>query len=165
MLFEDLLTSAAATRELGFANVDSADGNISALAAKAARSYKVDQGLLIHLAGTHSAGDLVGELTAQGFEVSRHVVYTARAVTQMPDALKALLVSQPPALDGVLLYSKRTVFIFENLLRQAARTETCQFFSAFCLSPSIADAAKSLTYQRILVAVCPDEPALLALLD
>lgn len=156
--------SAAAARDCGFANVVSADGDAHALATLAAQSCKPDGGRLIHFAGADAAEDLVAALKERGFVAERKVVYTARAVTQMPDDLSALLVKGSP-LDGVLFYSTRTAQVFERLVGHEGLTDACRSLTAYCLSPVIAMAAKALPFQEIKAADRPNEPSLLALLD
>ncbi len=156
--------SAAAARDAGFSNVVSADGDARALAALAAQSCKPDRGRLIHLAGADAAEDLISHLSELGFEAERKVIYAAHAVTNMPGKLKSILGAGAP-LDGVLLYSTRTAQIFETLVRQEGLAEACSGLTAYCLSPAIAQTAKSSPFREILAAERPNEAALLGLLD
>ncbi len=156
--------TAKTARTLGFHDVAFADGNASALGSLAARSCQTDRGPLIHLAGEHSANDLVEYLQEQGFDASRRVLYTAVAVAKIPDELKALL-NRRQTLDGVLLHSKRSAEILQTLLRNENLTDACRTLAAYCLSPAIANTVKSLPYKNILVAAQPNQHALLDLLD
>ena len=156
--------SAAAARNCGFAHVVSADGDARALTALAAQSCQPESGRLIHLAGADAAEDLVSQLSERGLNAERCVLYAARAVAQMPDELRALLGADSP-LDGVLFYSTRTAQVFATLVRQEALADACRRLTAYCLSPAVAEAAKSLPFQQIQAADRPNEPALLALLD
>lgn len=156
--------TAKAARTLGFHDVAFADGNASELGSLVTRSCQTNRGPLIHLAGQHAANDLVEYLQRQGFDASLRVLYTAVAVAKIPDKLKALLRGQQK-LDGVLLHSKRSAEILQVLLRSENLTDACRTLAAYCLSPAIANTAKSLPYQNILAADQPNQRALLDLLD
>ncbi len=71
--------SGRAAQDLGFAEVRSAAGDVDALAALVRDELDPGAGTLLHIAGTHIAGDLSGLLEAAGFVVHRQVLYQASA--------------------------------------------------------------------------------------
>ena len=140
--------SAHAAREAGFTDVRSADGDAAALAAMAIATLDPKAGPLIHIRGTHVAGDVAGQLEAAGFKVDRRIAYTAAQAPVLPEALKA-------PLDVVLFYSARAAEAFHSLGGQSAGR------AAACLSPGVAEAAGP-GWARVIVAPRPREDALLA---
>lgn len=139
--------SAAAARAAGFANVRAADGDAAALADLAIAVLDPQAGKLVHIRGTHVAGDVAGRLEAAGFKVDRRIAYTAAPAPALPPSL-----AEP--VDVVLFYSARAAEAFTAL--GGARAGR----SAACLSHGVADAA-GLGWVRVIVAARPREDALL----
>ncbi len=140
--------SAAAARAAGFTDVHSADGDAGALSALAIATLNPEAGPLIHIRGTHVAGDVAGQLEAAGFQVERRIAYTAAQAPALPEALKA-------PLDVVLFYSARAAEAFHSLGGQSAGR------TAACLSQNVA-AAAGPGWARVIVAARPREDALLS---
>lgn len=143
--------TADAARTAGFARVRSANGDVLALAALARDALNPKQGRLIHMAGTHIAGDLIGALRAAGFEAERRVAYEVRQVATLPDSLNG-------PLDAVLFYSARAALAFRALGAPHA-----DILTAGALSSAVAQAAGP-GWARMVVAPKPREEALLAAL-
>lgn len=142
--------TADAAREAGFADVRSADGNMSALVALAKRELNPANGSLIHIAGDHVAGDLVGDLRAVGFSVERRLAYASVAAFALPDELM-----QP--LDVVLFHSTRAAETFVAL-----GAPNAERLIAGCLSEAVAQTAAKTVWKRIIAAPRPREDDLLA---
>jgi uroporphyrinogen-III synthase len=155
--------SARAARELGFEHVRSASGDIRTLAALVEKDFDAAGGALLHIAGTHLAGDLAGILTAAGFEMRRAVLYEARAAQVI--GAKTAHALKSGSLDGVLLFSPRTADIFCRVVTDAGLTERCRRLIACCLSAAVADKAGALPWAGVVVAEAPDSQALLEVLD
>src|SRR5207302_9224425 len=83
--------SAARAREEGFARVESAGGNVDDLARLACERLRLEDGRLLHVAGSDVAGDLAGALRRAGFTVER------AAPDEAPPAL-SLVAPTAPAL-------------------------------------------------------------------
>ncbi|MGQ9368733.1 uroporphyrinogen-III synthase [Azospirillum sp. ST 5-10] len=155
---------AAAT---GFRDVESAAGDVYALAGLAARRCTPSAGPLLHVAGTAVAGDLAGMLAAEGFVVRRETLYEARPAT----ALTAETVERlaEGRIAAVLIFSPRTARSFVSLLDGAALLDRCRTVDALCLSPAVAEAARtcdgqSVPWRHVRVAERPEQDSLLALL-
>lgn len=105
--------SARCARDFGFTRVESAAGDVEALAALVADRVEPGAGVLLHPAGSKVAGDLAGRLEASGHRYRRAVLYEARKATRLPgptaEGLKA------GRLDGVLFFSPRTAETFVAL--------------------------------------------------
>jgi len=154
--------TAAAAREAGFAEVTSAGGDVSDLAALAARRLDPGAGALLHVAAGQVAGDLAGRLGAAGFEVRRAVLYRTVAAEVLPppaaDALRQ-------GIDAVLFYSPRTARTFVKLAIEAGLAPACRGVEALCLSRAVADTAGGLEWRTLRVAAQAEQEALLALFD
>jgi uroporphyrinogen-III synthase len=152
--------SAQAMREVGFAEVTSADGDVSALAALAGARGKPGASLL-YLAGATRTGDLAGALRELGVAVHTAVVYRADiAKTLPPEAAGALAAG----IDGVLHYSRRSAEAYVDAVRRADLANAGLADPVhFCLSAEIAAPLTAAGATDMRVAKTPDEPALLAL--
>ena len=104
-------SSADAARAAGFADVRSADGDARDLVRLAAARFAGSRLPLLYLAGEDRAGDLAGELSAQGLSVRTVVIYRAAKAKEFPSAVRAAL--EQGRIDGVLHFSRRSV---ENYL-------------------------------------------------
>jgi len=154
--------SAQAAREAGFDRVESASGDVLALAGLVAARLDPEAGALLHVAGTQLAGDLGGALKAKGFVYRRAVLYEANPATKLsPEALRAF---RKETLDGVLFFSPRTAEIFVTLARKARLVRFCGNMTAFCLSPAVAEQARQIAWREIAVANAPEQDSLLALI-
>jgi len=153
--------TATAARELGFGAVESAGGDVQALARLAKRRLKPVGGPLFHAAGSAVAGDLAETLAAEGFELRRRMLYESTTATSLsPETVAAL---RRGHVDLVLLFSPRTAATFAELTKAAA-IDTAPV-TALCLSPAVAKAVEDLPWRRVEVAEKPDLPSLLALVD
>lgn len=155
--------SARVARDLGFARVEGAGGDVDSLAALVKRRVSPAAGALLHVAGTVVAGDLAGQLAADGYDVRRIVLYEARAATApSPGLIDAL---EQKSLDLALFFSPRTAATFATLMREASLTEACRPLTAYCLSAAVARVLDPLPWRRLRVAARPEQQALLALID
>ena len=151
--------SALAATQAGFSKVDSATGDVEALARRVIEQLQPQDGALLHVAGSRVAGDLAGSLGRAGFDVRRAVLY---------DAIKARQLSSPVnhdiatgSFDGVLLFSPRTAESFVALIEQAGLSETCEGMTAYCLSDAVAEKARVLNWCQVRVAARPDQQSLI----
>jgi uroporphyrinogen-III synthase len=155
--------SARTARDLGFANVRSAAGEVDDLAALVRRELRPQAGRLLHPAGSAVAGDLAAQLSRSGFAVRRYVAYAARPARELPDAARFALTDG--SLFAVLLYSPRTATIFRDLVEKAGLASECRFLEALCLSDAVAAALKPLNFIAVKVAERPEQDSLFALLS
>lgn len=154
--------TAREARSLGFTTVVPAAGDLGSLASLVARDLVPGDGPLVHIAGSHVAGDLAAELAPRKFTIRREILYEAREAQQLSDACRAAL--EAGAIDAVLLYSPRTARIFVNLAESAGVGQACRNVTALCLSAAVAEAAASLPWRQTRVAARPEQAALLKLI-
>lgn len=155
--------STGAARQCGFAQTESADGNVENLAALVMDRLSPRDGPLVHVAGTVTAGDLSGTLVKAGFEMRRAVLYRAETVPTLPPAIAAHL--RDGTLDAALFYSPRTAAQFVELVVAAGLARRCGRLAAFALSDAVAEKLSALTFSVIRTAESPDQANLFVALD
>jgi uroporphyrinogen-III synthase len=144
----------------GFADVTSADGNVSDLARLVAARLQPAAPLL-YLAGAERSGDLAGDLRTRGFVVETPIIYRTSAATSPPPAPALALAS---GIDGVLHFSRRSAEAFVETARAAGVLESALRAAHFCLSAQVAEPLARAGMADIRVAERPNEAALLALI-
>ena len=150
--------TAAAATTAGFAKVTSANGDSAALAVLAEAELDPKAGPLVHVAGSHVAGDLDTILGAAGFDYRRIEVYDAVATTTLPSALSEAL--RGASVDGVAFFSPRTAATFVSLAREAGLADTLKSVTAYCLSDAVAAAVEANLWRRVITAPRPRIDAL-----
>lgn len=156
--------SATVARELGFAQVESASGDVTSLATLVTDRLHPRDGALLHAAGSSLAGDLKGQLEAAGFVVRRAVLYDAVPATELSPA--TLMNLRLGGIDAIALFSPRSARTFVDLWRRAAPVDGgLQKVTALCLSAAVAREVKDLDWRRSEIAARPDSDALLALVE
>jgi len=155
--------TARTARELGFNQVDSADGDVGTLSKLVKAKLKPAGGPVVHGAGTVRAGDLAGDLEAAGFQVRRLALYKAETAAKFTSPAEAFLKADKPG--GVLLYSPRTAATFAALVKKAGLQGKLGHITAYCLSPAVSQQLQGLGLGGVAVAEAPREDKLLALLD
>lgn len=151
--------TAAAARAAGFAAVESAGGDVAALAALIAARLDPGAGSVFHAAARHVAGDLKGRLEAAGFAVRRVALYDAEPRPALSPATAAAL--RDGGIDATLFFSPRTGRTFVRLLAESRLTAVCGRITAVCLSAAVAEEIKQLPWHALLVAAQPTQAALL----
>lgn len=155
--------SAAVARAAGFAQVESAAGDIESLARLVTDRLHPRDGKLLHAAGATLAGDLRGQLQAAGFVVERVVVYHAEPVTALsPSTVMNLRLG---GIDAVALYSPRTGRLFKQLWRQGGDDAGLAGVTALCLSGAVAQEIDGLGWERVAIAETPDRAGMLTLVE
>jgi len=153
--------TATLARELGFAGVESADGDVAALVALVRLHRKPEDGLLVHVSGHDVAGELAQSLEGAGYSIRRAVLYDAEPAADLAPATRTALGTG--TLDGVLLFSPRTARHFVALMHLSGLSGRSQRMTAWCLSPAVAKALDGLKLAQVLVASEPTQSALLSL--
>jgi len=154
--------TANAARNAGFAKVESAAGDVEALADLVRAKLDPAAGALVHAAGTAVAGDLAGVLGADGFQVRREKLYRADTATGLPGEAAAAL--RDGRVDAVTFFSPRTAEIFARLVRAAGLEAALANVAAVALAQSALDIAAEQGC-RFKSAIAADEPSEASLLD
>jgi len=143
----------------GFGDVEAAGGNVTSLAELVGRRMNVNEGVLLHVAGSAVAGDLAGLLSRAGYTYRRCVLYEARTASVLPqraaDAIRAKTIA------GVLLYSPRTARTFCHLVQSAGLSSYCEPLIAFCLSDAVAEYGNALRWSQVVIAERADQAAMI----
>lgn len=153
-------TTAAAARDVGFAQATTGPGKAAGLAERLRAELDPANGALLHLAGEDLAFDLASALPV--FELRQPALYRAVPAVALPEeALRALKAGK---VEAAILMSPRTAEILVSLLRKEDATEFGSRLICYCLSEAVAEAASPLGSRR-RVAATPQEEDILALID
>jgi len=151
--------TAAAARAAGFAAVESADGDVDALAGLIEARLSPGDGPLVHPAASRTAGDLKGRLEAAGFEIRRIALYDA--VPSQAFSANTAAALADGRIDAAVFFSPRTGRTFVRLMEENQLSAVCGRISAVCLSAAVADQIKRLPWRDLLIAAQPTQAALL----
>ncbi len=154
--------TAETLRGLGFADVESAGGNVQDLERLARIRLDPAKGKLLHPAGTSVAGDLAARLAEAGYQVERVALYDAEPAPELSEPARAELAAG--RIDWVLVFSPRTAAAFASVIERAGLREATRRMTLVALSDAAAKAA-SLPFAHIAVAAGPTQAALLAAVD
>jgi uroporphyrinogen-III synthase len=150
-------TSADAARNVGFAQVASADGDARDLLQLAGARFSGSPLPLLYLAGEDRSRELGGELS--GLAVRTVVVYRATKAASFPSAARVAL--EAGRIDAVLHFSRRSVDSYIDCARDFAAPALRPMH--YCLSERTAVPLRAAGAERIVVAGRPDEASLLGL--
>jgi uroporphyrinogen-III synthase len=148
--------TAQAARTAGFRSVLSADGDVAALAMGIAARRGELHGAVLHAGAAEPAGDLVGELEAQGLKARRLALYETTPALPSPAEAQRLVRA-----DAVLLHSPKAARVLAKVLRAHPAPE----LRALGLSPAV---LKPLSRVKLAAKAAPPYPleaALLQLID
>ena len=155
--------TARRARAAGFEQVESADGDASALADLAERVCQKHRGPLLLATGRRQGNSLAEELRGRGFAAVRRVVYSADPVALLPATARSALRSG--ALRAALFFSAETARAGVRLIEAAALLDAVRSVDAVAIGKPAAVALEALPWRRVRVAVRPDQDAMLALLQ
>ncbi len=150
--------TAEAAREMGFAQVRSADSDVDGLYMLILAAAPPDARLL-HAGNEDTRGDLVGRLVAAGRAANFRAIYRAAPVPA-PGPVLGRWLSGEAAFDAILIHSPRGGAILAGLLQSAPSRKP--FLAAISRAAAQPLAARA---QRIEIAAAPNESALLDALD
>jgi uroporphyrinogen-III synthase len=154
--------TADALRSLGFARIDSANGDVHDLERLAKDKLDPAKGRLLHPAGTSVAGDLAGRLSVAGFRIERLALYDAEPAESLSEIARTEIAAG--RVDWVLIFSPRTAETFAAVMTRAGLAEAASRMVLVALSDAVAKAA-NLPFARVVVAGAPNQEALLASID
>jgi uroporphyrinogen-III synthase len=148
--------TAGEARELGFGQVQSAEGDVKDLIALIAGSLPPGTRLL-HSGNEGSLGDLASALTARGLAATHVATFRAAPVEAPPPKLAAQIAGRQ-SFEAVLIHSPRAAAILGHFLKPG--------HAPFGVAAISANAAAELAGfgGRMEIAARPDEEALLAAL-
>ena len=149
--------SADAARAAGFAVAAVAQSSVESLAGVIAKGG--ERGPVLHVTGSHQAGDLVSALGQAGISAFAQQLYRAQAVRPMPAALRGGL--DEGRVDAVTLFSPRTARLFRALVEEERLTDRLAPVRLICLSDAVADALSGLAACAIIAAGQPDARAII----
>jgi len=155
--------TARAALGAGFARVESANGDVVALADALPRWMGAEGGALLHATGAAGAGRLACLLAVKGYEVSTAVLYDIVTAAALPQEVVGALADG--SLDAALFFSPRSAGVYRDRILNAGFSEACVRLIAVCISKATANALLPLAFREIRVAARPNQAALLACLE
>ncbi|MCI5044514.1 MAG: uroporphyrinogen-III synthase [Aquisalinus sp.] len=153
--------TARAALAAGFSQIETASGSVQSLARVIAEKAD-DDACLMHIAGTHIAGDLASLLEARGFQYSRAVLYEAVAVDCIAD--QTLNCLKEGYIDAATFFSPRTAKIFLSLVSKYDLTEALKNLRIVVVSHAVAAVFLPGFSSQIEVAKEPDQHAVIDIL-
>ena len=154
--------TALALKEKGFSSVLSADGNVNDLVALAMDRLDRERGPLLYLRGEAVAGDLVGLLETNGFQIDSSIVYRANPLEVLPRKIKFEI--NQGSIEIATFLSPLAAEIFKKLVYENEESIDLTSTRAICMSRSVADALEGLDWQDVAVAKAPNLEELMPLL-
>lgn len=159
--------TAAAAREVGFAEVIVAGGDAASLRDKVMQSARdkvlKKNSTLLYLAGADLSRDLGGELGAEGFRVVTQTTYRMAPVTHLPREVCDGFAAH--GIEAVLHYSRRSARAFLDAARDEGVEISALAIPHCCLSETVAGVLRDAGASQVLVAATPDETALFDTLE
>ena len=146
-------------RQLGFANVVSADGTATELV-NAVALAGVD-GPVFYPAGKHMSRDLGKALAPLGIMVVTTRVYDMVAIDSLPESVLGRLADG--SINAALVYSRRTGEILTQLLDGRLDQTRRSALAMLCLAENVAEPLIAAHFNRIHLADHPSEEAMMAL--
>jgi uroporphyrinogen-III synthase len=117
---------------------------------------------MLYLTGEDRAGDLAGDLAAEGLTADTVVVYRAVKVSMLPpETQEAVLAGR---VDGVLHFSRRSAEAFLAGGEAGALSDRILALRHYCISSRAAEPLMAAGAGNVLVADRPDERAMLGLI-
>jgi len=151
--------TAAEAQRAGFAEVESARGDVTALARLVAARLEPGAGALLHASGHAVAGDLAGRLARSGFTVRSVPLYRGVAADALSASTETAL--RAGEIDAALFFSPRTAATFVRLARAAGIERHCAKTAAVAMSPAVAAELEKLGWRQVVVAEVPTEAGVL----
>jgi len=151
--------TAERARQLGFAEVESADGDADALIALAVDRLAPADGPVMHARGRETRGNVSPRLSEHGFDIESVVLYRAEPVAELEAAMQRALTDG--RLDGVLAFSPRSMGRFADLVAAAGLAESLRPVVLYAMSAAVAEAAARLPWGKVVIAAAPTQEALL----
>lgn len=120
-----------------------------------------DSGPILYAAARDRSGEIEAALSAAGYDLDVVEAYRADPVQEFSPAARDAL--SRGAIDGVLLYSRRTAQAYLHLGDHAGITAELRIPSYYVISPAVAALLKDLA-AAVHVAKNPNEDSILALI-
>jgi len=154
--------TADAALTAGFSMVSAARGEVGSLATLIFEAKP--SGVILHLAGSARAGDLVQLLSAKGIRARRQVIYDAVEIEEIGSQAAAILADgmQEPA---IVFFSPRSARIFVRQAERAGLLGSLRRSIALCFSEEIAEALSDVDWSAVRFASERTSAAMLSLVE
>ncbi len=146
-------------RALGCGEVIAASGDVKSLIACVRSHANNISGLILHLSGEDTRGDLVGDLAKAGLNVTRKIVYKAEPAREIEAQIRERI--KLGKYTAILFFSPRSARTFMSFLEKNDMNSNMKAVSAIVMSEAVASEAKTVSWSEIMVADKPDEEAMM----
>jgi uroporphyrinogen-III synthase len=154
--------SGEAAREVGFAHVESADGDVDALGRLVAEKVVDHRRPLLYLAGQDRSGDLTGILGSVGLAVLTAVVYRTVPCPVLQAVARVGL--EDGSIDAAMHFSRRSAVTLLDLAAAAAVGDRTLALRHYCLSRQVGEPLVEAGAKDVFCASGPTENSLLNLI-
>ncbi|MDG2313322.1 MAG: uroporphyrinogen-III synthase [Alphaproteobacteria bacterium] len=153
-------SSANISKQNGFSVVFSANGSIKDLTGLIKQKLQPDKGAIVYASGSNVAGNLVGDLTSDGYKIIRITLYEVEQASNLPEEAYSALSSG--SISNILFYSPLSASLFSKLVKESKLQNNCHVISAYCLSDNVANAL-TINFANVFVAPMPNQASLISL--
>mgnify|MGYP006427415707 CR=1 FL=1 len=153
--------STQAAKSHGMRTVISADGDSGDLRALITTRCRAKDGALLYIRGRDVAGDLAGDLQADGLVLESWIAYRAKPVPALPAPAAGR--DKLAGYDAVLFFSQRTARHFAELVHGIHAESGLQHTLALCISHKVLSCVHGLPWAENYVARRPDRHSMIAL--
>ena len=161
-LYHTGVASAELAKSLGFKSCHYLGERVDDLI-KVFKASDLPKGLFLYLAGEERSRDLHVSLTDAARQVALIELYGAEPVEAFDEPVRLALSQR--AVDGALLYSKRSATLFCRLLAKEGLMSAARGLTFFCLSAEIAQSLKAeMPEAEVMIADEASEAGMMALL-
>jgi len=154
--------TAETARALGFANIETAAGNLEDLVEMLSRLPERALISAFYLRGADISGDLRQILGKKGIKIDEFIAYTAHPVEDL--GLTLLKSFDNREIYAVLLFSSRGGQVFADMMEQYGRAVRLKSTKALCISEAVLKSVSVLPFQQGLIARTPDRYGMMELL-
>ncbi len=151
-------TTMQTAKDLGFAEVISADGNIDDLISLIKNLYSREVKFL-YIRGQEVSCDLKKKLFDAGFNVREVILYKMIAKKNLSHRCKNLLSTSK--VNDIIFLSAHTARIFCSLILKSQLSDIMTNMVAYAMSKNIADNLKTIKWKKILISRLPTKESLI----
>lgn len=151
-----------AAKDLGFADITSADGDVDGLISFIKASYS-DKTRFLYIRGQEVSCDLKKKLSEENFNIKETILYKTIIKKNLTNRCKNLLLNGK--VNSAAFFSSRTARIFCSLILKSGLSDVMKNMTAYTMSKNIADSLKSIKWKKIITARLPTQESLIDIIN
>jgi uroporphyrinogen-III synthase len=154
--------TAEEAKRVGFRDVHYGKGDVDDLAGLIESRLSKGDRPILYAAARDRSDTLTARLTASGYDLHVVEAYRAEPATRLADDVRLRFASR--AIDGVLLYSRRTAETFRDLAVREGFADRLAGVTLYALSRQVAEGLAGLRSGAVRIAAEPSEDSLIGLI-